>query len=170
MHIIFYILSFITVLFTLFTIIQKNPIYSLLFLISSLLSTSGIFFVFGSSFAASLEIIIYAGAIMVLFLFVIMLLNLNSNIESVSEKWIYKIYDNKSVVFALLLFLIFSFSVYNIKNNFLMTYIFESKKIGECLFGHLFIIVELASILLLNALIVTLHFLRVKKNVITTKK
>jgi NADH-quinone oxidoreductase subunit J len=61
---------------TLLVITARNPVYALLYLVISLLAVAVIFLLLGAPFAAALEIIVYAGAIMVLFLFVIMMLGL----------------------------------------------------------------------------------------------
>jgi NADH-quinone oxidoreductase subunit J len=57
-------------------IIQRNPVYSALFLIVTLLSLAGLFLLLQAHFLAAIQVIVYAGAIMVLFLFVIMLLDI----------------------------------------------------------------------------------------------
>ncbi|QCI26682.1 NADH-quinone oxidoreductase subunit J [Buchnera aphidicola (Thelaxes californica)] len=162
MNIIFYVLSSLTILFTFFAVIQNNPINSLLFLIFSLLSISGIFFIVGSIFSAVLEIIIYTGAIMVLFLFIVMLLNLNINFEKKERKWMQNVYKDKVTLLIILLFFIFIFSIFLTKYHNIFIYFVDGKEIGRFLFGPFFIIVELASILLLSALVVVLHFLKIK--------
>ena len=72
----FFILAFLTVASALMVVINRNPIYSALSLVVTLFSLAGIFLLLEAYFLAVVQIIIYAGAIMVLFLFVIMLLNL----------------------------------------------------------------------------------------------
>jgi NADH-quinone oxidoreductase subunit J len=57
-------------------VLQKNPVGSLLFMVATLASLAGIFVLFEAHFLAAIQVMVYAGAIMVLFLFVIMLLNL----------------------------------------------------------------------------------------------
>ena len=79
MNTLFYIAAGFAVLATLRMITGRNPIHSLLYLIVSLLAVSVIFFLLGAPFIAALEVIIYAGAIMVLFVFVIMMLNVSSS-------------------------------------------------------------------------------------------
>ncbi len=71
----FYICGLIAILATLRVITHTNPVHALLYLIISLLAISGVFFSLGAYFAGALEIIVYAGAIMVLFVFVVMMLN-----------------------------------------------------------------------------------------------
>jgi NADH-quinone oxidoreductase subunit J len=79
MNILFYISAVIAVVATLRMITGKNAVHALLYLIVSLLAVSVIFFLLGAPFVAALEVIIYAGAIMVLFVFVIMMLNVSGD-------------------------------------------------------------------------------------------
>jgi NADH-quinone oxidoreductase subunit J len=72
----FYIFAAIAVLASLFVIGQKNPMYSVMSLIASFGALAGLYVLLDAPFSAVTQIIIYAGAIMVLFLFVVMLLNL----------------------------------------------------------------------------------------------
>ena len=74
MIILFYLAATVAVISTAAVIVISNVVHALIYLILSLLSVAVIFFVLGAPFAAVLEAIVYAGAIMVLFLFVIMLL------------------------------------------------------------------------------------------------
>ena len=76
MDIIFYIAAVIAFIATVGVVTRKNAIHALLYLVVSLLAVSVIFFVLGAPFVAALEVIVYAGAIMVLFVFAIMMLNL----------------------------------------------------------------------------------------------
>jgi NADH-quinone oxidoreductase subunit J len=74
-QLLFYVFAAVAVLGALFVIVQKNPIYSVLSLIISFFGLSGLYVLLEAPFVAVVQIIIYAGAIMVLFLFVVMLLN-----------------------------------------------------------------------------------------------
>ena len=76
MNIVFYISAAIAVFSTFMVITRFNAVHALLYLILSFFSVAVIFLVLGAAFAAALEIIIYAGAILVLFVFVIIMLNL----------------------------------------------------------------------------------------------
>jgi len=71
----FYLLAFVAVIASILVIAQRNPIYSVLLLIASFGALSGLYVLLDAPFAAAIQIIVYAGAIMVLFLFVVMLLN-----------------------------------------------------------------------------------------------
>jgi NADH-quinone oxidoreductase subunit J len=73
--ILFYVFGAIAVLASLLVIGQRNPIYSVLLLIASFGALSGLYVLLDAPFVAVIQIIVYAGAIMVLFLFVVMLLN-----------------------------------------------------------------------------------------------
>lgn len=73
--ILFYVLSALALASALYMVVQRNPTYSAFSFIVTLCSLSAIYGLLGSSFIAVLQIVVYAGAIMVLFLFVLMLLN-----------------------------------------------------------------------------------------------
>jgi len=72
----FYVFAAMMVLFTLLTISSRNPVYCAIFMILSFAATAGLFVVLDAFLIAVVEVLVYAGAIMVLFLFVIMLINL----------------------------------------------------------------------------------------------
>src|SRR3954466_1551030 len=71
----FYVFAAVAVLASMLVIAQRNPIYSVLLLIASFGALSGLYVLLDAPFVAVTQIIVYAGAIMVLFLFVVMLLN-----------------------------------------------------------------------------------------------
>ncbi|MCM2359193.1 MAG: NADH-quinone oxidoreductase subunit J [Geobacteraceae bacterium] len=75
-QIIFYILAAVTVIATLFAITEKHAVHAIVYLVTSFFALAVIFFLLGAPLVAVFEVIIYAGAIMVLFLFVIMMLDL----------------------------------------------------------------------------------------------
>ena len=74
-QLLFYVFAAVAVLGSLFVIAQRNPIYSVLALIVAFFGLSGLYVLLEAPFVAVVQIIIYAGAIMVLFLFTVMLLN-----------------------------------------------------------------------------------------------
>ena len=74
----FFLFAAMAVLSAIFMVTQVNPVASVLYLIVTFFSLSGLFVILDAHFIAAVQIIVYAGAIMVLFLFVIMLLNLGS--------------------------------------------------------------------------------------------
>jgi NADH-quinone oxidoreductase subunit J len=77
----FYFLAFGAVLFAVMVVTSKNPVHSVLYLILTFFALGGQYIILNAQFLAAVHIIVYAGAIMVLFLYVIMLLNLNKETE-----------------------------------------------------------------------------------------
>lgn len=77
----FYLLSFLGVFFALLVVFSKNPVHSVLYLILTFFTIAGHYVLLNAEFLAAVHVIVYAGAIMVLFLYVIMLLNLNQEAE-----------------------------------------------------------------------------------------
>jgi NADH-quinone oxidoreductase subunit J len=85
---VFYFLSFVAILSALMVVISKNPIHSVLYLIITFFAIAGHYILLNAQFLAAVHIIVYAGAIMVLFLYVIMMLNLNADVEPHKSKWL----------------------------------------------------------------------------------
>jgi NADH-quinone oxidoreductase subunit J len=85
---VFYFLSFVSILCALMVVVSKNPIHSILYLILTFFSIAGHYVLLNAQFLAAVHVIVYAGAIMVLFLYVIMMLNLNADIEPHKSKWL----------------------------------------------------------------------------------
>jgi NADH-quinone oxidoreductase subunit J len=77
----FYFLSFLAALSALMVVFSKNPVHSVLYLIVTFFAIAGHYLLLNAQFLAAVHIVVYAGAIMVLFLYVIMLLNLNQTVE-----------------------------------------------------------------------------------------
>ena len=87
-QIIFWFLSILSIVSAINVVISKNPIFSVLWLIVTFFSISGHYILLNAQFLAVVNIIVYAGAIMVLFLFVIMLMNLDKKVEPQKNKWL----------------------------------------------------------------------------------
>lgn len=81
MSYVFYFLAAVSILTAILVVTAKNPIHSVLYLIVCFFSIAGHYVILQADFLAVVHIIVYAGAIMVLFLFIIMLLNLNKETE-----------------------------------------------------------------------------------------
>jgi NADH-quinone oxidoreductase subunit J len=77
----FYFLSFVAIFCAILVVVSKNPIHSCLYLILAFFAIAGHYFLLNAQFLFAVHIIVYAGAIMVLFLYVIMMLNLNQDTE-----------------------------------------------------------------------------------------
>ena len=138
----FYICGLIAILATLRVITHTNPVHALLYLIISLLAISGVFFSLGAYFAGALEIIVYAGAIMVLFVFVVMMLNL---------VWI-----GPAILSAIMLVAIV-YAILGVNDQGIDGTPISAKAVGITLFGPYVLAVELASMLLLAGLVVAFH-------------
>jgi NADH-quinone oxidoreductase subunit J len=82
----FYFLSFLAILSALMVVVSKNPVHSVLYLIMTFFAIAGHYILMNAQFLAAVHIIVYAGAIMVLFLYVIMMLNLNEEVEPQKSK------------------------------------------------------------------------------------
>jgi len=155
----FYLAAAIAVIASVTVILQTNIVHALLYLILSLLAVATVFYVLGAPFAAVLEVIVYAGAIMVLFLFVIMMLNLGQHTQDQERSWLNaRMWIVPSIMAALLLLQ-------------LLRVLGDVEAVGELgrvdvmavsrlLFGPYVLAVELASILLLAGLVSAYHLAR----------
>ncbi|MDA8090407.1 MAG: NADH-quinone oxidoreductase subunit J [Nitrospiraceae bacterium] len=162
---VFYISAAVAVVSTLLVIVQKNVVHALLYLILSLLAVSVIFFSAGAPFVAALEIIIYAGAIMVLFVFVIMMLNLGAQSAEEERRWQTRwMWIVPSALAAVLLAdLVYMLTLGPSRGAFGFQNQVSPKQVGIALFGPYLVGVELASILLLAGLIGAYHLGRPAK-------
>ncbi len=86
-HIIFWFLTALALVSALMVLLSKNPVYSVLWLIAVFFAISGHYILLNAQFLAIVNMIVYAGAIMVLFLFVIMLMNLDKETEPQKDIW-----------------------------------------------------------------------------------
>ncbi|MEK6765354.1 MAG: NADH-quinone oxidoreductase subunit J [Planctomycetota bacterium] len=87
----FIIMGLITIVCALCVVFQKNPIYSAIFLIQTMVSLAVLYVLLHAQFIAAIQVMVYAGAIMVLFVFVIMLLNLNkTDVEGDYDKLLFQ--------------------------------------------------------------------------------
>src|SRR5882757_2600832 len=87
-QILFWFLTVLALGSALMVVTSKNPVYSVLYLIIAFFAISGHYFLLNAQFLAIVNIIVYAGAIMVLFLYVIMLMNLDANMEPRKNRWL----------------------------------------------------------------------------------
>ncbi len=156
MMLLFYIAGAIAVISTIGVILQSNIVHALLYLIVSLLAVAVIFYVLGAPFAAALEAIVYAGAIMVLFLFVIMMLNLGQHSRAQEKSWLSaRVWIAPSIMVAILLAqLLNALSQYDYELTPSQVGVTE---VSALLFGPYVLAVELASILLLAGLVSAYH-------------
>lgn len=87
-QILFWILTVLSVGSALMVITSKNPVHSVLWLVVTFFGISGHYILMNAQFLAIVNIIVYAGAIMVLFLFVLMLMNLSKTTEPLKNRWL----------------------------------------------------------------------------------
>ncbi|NIG53170.1 NADH-quinone oxidoreductase subunit J [Chitinophaga sp. Cy-1792] len=87
-QIIFMVLSFVALVSALGVVLSKNPVSSVLCLIITFFAIAGHYILLNAQFLAVVHIIVYAGAIMVLFLYVMMLMNLNAEVEPQKRNWL----------------------------------------------------------------------------------
>jgi len=159
MSILFYASALIAVLSTIMVITRVNVVHALLYFIVSLLSVAVIFYTLGAPFAAALEVIVYAGAIMVMFLFVMMMLNLGQSAIDQERAWLSpNIWIGPSILAAILLVELL-LGLFTTDATIAHTMV-EAKAIGVALFGPYVLAVELASMLLLAGLVGAFHLAR----------
>ena len=157
MEIVFYISAAVAVASTLMMLTQLNAVHALLYLIVSLLAVAIIFYTLGAPFAAALEVITYAGAIMVLFVFVMMLLNLGkaaTRMESALLRpamWV-----GPSILAAILVGQMVYLFAHGVGSGN-ETSVIGPAEVGASLFGPYMLGVELASMLLLGGLVGAYH-------------
>ena len=157
MIILFYISALISVVATSLVITRTNAVHALLYLIVSLLSVALIFYILGAPFAAALEVIVYAGAIMVLFIFVIMMLNLGSATARQESQWLRPGIWKGPVLLCGILALELVYFFAKVGTLPLAGAPVDPKLVGIALFGPFAIGVELASMLLLAGLVGAYH-------------
>jgi NADH-quinone oxidoreductase subunit J len=156
METLFYIAAAIALFSTLQALSRSNAAHALIYLIVSLLAVAVIFFLMGAPFAAALEIVIYAGAIMVLFVFVIMMLNLGESGDRRERQWLEpRIWFIPAILAGILLaeFFVVEAQVSGYTSGVEVS----PKEVGLTLFGPYVLAVELASMLLLAGLVGAYH-------------
>ena len=165
MNIIFYIAATIAIVTSLIAISNRNAIHALLYLILSLLSISVIFYILGAPFIAALEVIVYAGAIMVLFIFVVMMLNIGLE-EKQEKKWLNpRMWIVPSFLAAIIL-AIFIYVLKEFQPEQTSTEIIGPKQVGISMFTKYLLAVEISAVLLLAGIIGGYHLGKEKKKVI----
>jgi NADH-quinone oxidoreductase subunit J len=158
MEVAFYLSGLVAVLATLGVVTNANPVHALLYLIVSLIAVAMVFFSLGAPFAGALEVIVYAGAIMVLFVFVVMMLNLGEAVVEQERAWLKPGTWLGPAVLAAILLLVLVASLW-LGDIGLVIHgeTLTAKAVGRTLFGPWLLIVELAAMLLLAALVTASH-------------
>lgn len=156
----FYLMALVAIVSTIRVVTNANPVHALLSLIVSLLAVAGIFMIVGAPFAGALEVIVYAGAIMVLFVFVVMMLNLGQHTVEQECKWLssetWAVPALMSFLLGLTLVWMLS-SDYTVPGQVMGREVIGPKAVGQALFTHYLLLVEVAAMLLLAALVAAFH-------------
>ena len=148
----FYIAAAIAVIATILVITRSNLVHALLYLVVSLFAVAVVFFTLGAPFVAALEVIVYAGAIMMLFIFAVMLLDVRAQTPP-RVPW--RAWIGPLVLIAVLLAeLIYGIGL---SDHPLQGVEVGPQQVSAALFGPYVLGVELASMLLLAALIGARH-------------
>jgi len=156
-EILFYTAAVVSIVATVRVITHLHAVHALLYLVVSLLAVALIFYLLGAVFAAALEIIIYAGAIMVLFVFVIMLLNQGPLTVQQERQWLTPGMWVGPIALAVVLLAEVLFIIASSPATTGGVAEFGPKEISLTLYGPYVIGVELASLLLLAGLIGAYH-------------
>lgn len=166
MQLAFYIASLIAIVSTFMVITRHNIIHALLYLVISFLSLAVVFFILGAPFAAALEVIVYAGAIVVLIIFVIMMLNLKDEAVEQEKKWMtLSIWIGPAILSIILLAeLIYIINI--APPATLSNAQVDSKAVGLSLYGEYILGVELSGMLLMAGIVGAYHLGRQKKKVV----
>lgn len=150
----FYFLSFLAVLSALMVILSKNPIHSVLYLILTFFTLSGHYVLLNAQFLAIVNVIVYAGAIMVLFLFTIMFLNLKDD-SFTGSRLLFHL-GSGLVVFTLAGLIILKLSkepVVVASDAQFDSQIGMVENLGQVLFNRFLVPFELVSVLFLSAMV-----------------
>jgi len=148
----FYIAAAVATAATLLVVTRANAVHALLYLVVSLLAVAVVFFTLGAPFVAALEVIVYAGAIMVLFLFVLMLLNVKKE-EDAPQRGGRTL---RGVALALVTLLVLQAGAVLLRSGKEAAPQFDAstRKMAEILFSaHFLYVFEATSILILAALV-----------------
>ena len=166
LDLVFYTASAIAILSTIMVITRYNGVHALLWLILSLLSVAIIFYTLGAPFLAALEVVIYAGAIMVLFIFVVMMLNMGQESVKQERKWMSPRMWIAPTIFALILLVEIIYLLNIGTPEAIQPREIEPRELGGKLFTSYLIAVELTALLLMAGIVGAYHLGRKKKKAV----
>ena len=166
MELTFYIAGTVAVLSTIMLMTRYNLIHALLYLVVSFLAVAVVFFVLGAPFMAALEVIIYAGAIVVLIIFVIMMLNLNKEAARQEREWLTPAVWVGPGLLSLVLLVQLVYIMTATELPAMSHQAVEAKAVGLALFGPYVLAVQLSGLLLMAGIVGAYHLGRQKKKII----
>lgn len=138
-------------------ITRYHPVHALLYLAVSFLSVGMIFLSLGAPFVAALEIIVYAGAILVLFIFVVMMLNLGPETAQQEKEWLKpKVWVVPSIL-VLILLVEMIILLFEGDKQIMQVSVVDPRKLALSLYGEYIIAVELAGFLLMAGIVGAAH-------------
>jgi NADH-quinone oxidoreductase subunit J len=158
--VIFYLVAALILASTGMAVTRRNPVHAVVYLVLSFLGSALLFYILGAPFLAALEVIIYAGAIMVLFLFVVMMLK----VEAVERRGFSLADWTPALVLGLLFVVVSALAVFQDPGThaLLQIAIAMPAKFGRFIFEHYWLAVEIISILLLVGLVAAVQLGRGK--------
>jgi NADH-quinone oxidoreductase subunit J len=165
MTIAFYLAGAVALAATIMVITRTNAVHALLYLVLSLLAVALVFFALGAPFIAALEVMVYAGAIMVLFIFVIMMLNLGPAGVARERAWLpARVFIGPAILAAVLLIDLLVLLKYGAAPMPpTARAVIAPKAVSLALFGPYLLTIELASFVLLAGLVGAYHLGRREK-------
>jgi NADH-quinone oxidoreductase subunit J len=165
MNVIFYIAAAVAIFSTVMVVTRYHAVHALLYLIVSFLSVALIFYLVGAPFVAALEVIIYAGAIMVLFIFVVMMLNLGSQSEKQEMSWMTPGVWVVPLILSSILMAAFMIVFFSVPARNEGLHLVGIQQVGISLFTEYLLGVELAGLILMTAIMGAYHLGSGKKRV-----
>jgi NADH-quinone oxidoreductase subunit J len=163
MSILFYISSIIAIVSTILAITRYQPIHALLYLVVSFLAVAMIFLSLGAPFMAVLEVIIYAGAIVVLVIFVVMMLNLGKDTAQQEKEWLKpRVWLGPSILVLILQVELIVLLLQGTSPVIQVTVV-DPKKIAISLFTEYILALELTGFLLMAGIVGAAHIGKHKK-------
>jgi NADH-quinone oxidoreductase subunit J len=153
----FYISSIIAIAATVMVITRYQPIHALLYLVVSFMAVAMIFLSLGAPFVAALEVILYAGAIIVLLIFVVMMLNLGGEAAKQEKQWLQpKVWIGPSILAMVLLGEMVALLLQGANADMSMAAI-DTRRVSLSLYREYIIAVELAGFLLMAGVVGAAH-------------
>lgn len=153
---VFWILAILVLLSALAVVLLPNPLHSALCLATNLVAVAGIYALLGAHFLAAVQVIVYAGAIMVLVVFVLMLLNVKSEERNIRDMFLVFLAVASSAICA---YLVFPLIHQEFNSKIIFTETSESSgfggvaEIGKQLFGSQAFLFQLTGIVLITAIV-----------------
>lgn len=167
MNLAFNIAAVIAIVCTVMVVTRYNIMHALLYLVTSFMAVAVIFFTYGAPFIAALELIVYAGAIMVLMVFVIMMLNLGGGSAAQEKQWLsLRVWVFPAILSLLLLgeliWLIYSEQYIGSEQ----IKVVDTKEVAVALYGPYVVAVELSAMLLMAGIVGAYHLGRQRKKIV----